>query len=301
MMDITEQETAGEKMYLLAIETTGPQLSVATIDEEGKVREEKADEGFNHLTNLMPLIDKITKENALAPEDAAAIAVSRGPGSFTGIRIGVSTARALAQALGLKAVAVPTLESFVYHAPEFKGAICPIFDARRSQVYGGAYAWCDSGERIEGETGCTGSEGEKTGTGRAYGRGADDALMQKTADGRAYMTLVPGGAYTFDEYIGLLKEALVKAGIKEIMAFGDGMRPCGERFKEFAASEGLGFIDARDAEAPAVQSAASVARLGLDLYREGKACSFEELLPDYMRKAEAERKLEEKRAANAGR
>lgn len=261
-------------MYLLAIETTGPQLSVAIIDEQGRVREEKVDEGFNHLTNLMPLIDKITKENGVAPEDAAAIAVSRGPGSFTGIRIGVSTARALAQALGLRAVAVPTLESFVYHAPEFKGAICPIFDARRSQVYGGAYAWCD---------------------------GADDALMQKTADGRAYMTLVPGGAYTFDEYIGLLKEALVKAGIKEIMAFGDGMRPCGERFKEFAASEGLGFIDARDAEAPAVQSAASVARLGLDLYREGKTCSFEELLPDYMRKAEAERKLEEKRAANADR
>ena len=256
-------------MYLLAIETTGPQLSVAVIDEEGNVTCEKADEGFNHLTNLMPLIDKITKENGTDLSEVSAIAVSRGPGSFTGIRIGVSTARALAQALELPCVAVPTLESFAYHAPEFKGAICPIFDARRSQVYGGAFIWTDE---------------------------AGDGV-QKTAGGRGIKALVPGGAYTFDEYAELLAKALKEAGGSEILAFGDGMKPCGERFKEFAAKAGFAFTDAGETQETSVQSAASVARLGLDLYKEGKTCSFDEMLPDYMRKAEAERKLEEKQAA----
>ncbi len=290
-------------MYLLAIETTGPQLSVATIDEEGHVKEEFAPAGFNHLTNLMPLVEKITTEQGLDLQDAAAIAVSRGPGSFTGIRIGVSTARALAQALDLKAVAVPTLEAFLYNVPDFKGAICPIFDARRSQVYGGAFAWADG--REEG----------------------------KCRPGRDYIEVVPAGAYTLDEYLGLLEEGLRKHKISEIVAFGDGMKPYGAKFKTFAEEAGTGFTDATGltdskAEASAtgikaeaasdgghdvaaikdagrqegfaagsVQAAGSVARLGLALYKEGKTCGFAELLPDYMRKAEAERKLEEKQAA----
>ena len=128
-------------MYILAIETTGPHCSVAIIDELGRVKEASSKGTMNHLQFLMPLTKQLLTDCQLQLDDINVIAVSAGPGSFTGIRIGVSSARGLAQVLGCKVTPVETLKAFAYHVPDYKGIICPIFDARRNQVYGGAYAW----------------------------------------------------------------------------------------------------------------------------------------------------------------
>src|SRR5665648_782305 len=122
-------------MYILAIETTGAAASVALINEEGVVTSEETREKLNNLQNLMLMTEKLLDDSKLSIGDVTCIGVSEGPGSFTGIRIGVSTARALSQALNIQIISVPTLKTFVYNIDHYKGIICPIFDARRNQVY----------------------------------------------------------------------------------------------------------------------------------------------------------------------
>lgn len=227
-------------MYILALETTGAHASVAVIDETGCVMEKHSEDVLNHLQYLMPMVQELLSQNGLQLSDMTAIAASRGPGSFTGIRIGVSSARALAQVLGTKTIAVPTLKAFAYNMPEFAGLICPVFDARRSQVYGGAYRWKDG--NIE--------------------------------------EIVKGAPYSIQEF---LEKTEAYGGPR--MFFGDGTRAYAEHFRE----EELAPLEHR------FQSAVSVAHLAKDMLEQGCETDYEELKPDYMRKAEAERKLEEKK------
>lgn len=130
-------------MYLLAIETTGPYASVALMDGKAKIVASKtSEELMNHLKDLMPMIDELLKEAKVEKSELTAVAASVGPGSFTGIRIGVSTARAIAQALDIPCVPVKTLNAFIYQE-KGSGVICPIINARRGQVYGAIF---DRGE-----------------------------------------------------------------------------------------------------------------------------------------------------------
>ena len=128
-------------MYILAIETTGPQASAAIINEKGEVREEISERTLSHLQNLVPMVDSVLKKSALSMDDVDYIAVSQGPGSFTGIRIGVSTGRALAQGANKPLLGIPTLKAFAFNLEDCADLICPIFDARRDQVYAGIYHW----------------------------------------------------------------------------------------------------------------------------------------------------------------
>lgn len=226
-------------MHILALETTGAHASAAIIDEAGRVYEKRSAGVLNHLQCLMPMTQELLTETGTQLRELTAIAASRGPGSFTGIRIGVSSARALAQALRIKTIAVPTLQAFAYNAPEYTGLICPVFDARRSQVYAGAYQWKDG--HIE--------------------------------------EVIKGAPYSIEAFLAQVDEAG-----EERLFFGDGTAAYSSYFKP----------DQLAPEAVRLQSAASVARLSLDLYKRGRSMAYEELKPEYMRKAEAERKLEEK-------
>ena len=126
-------------MYILALESTGPHASVALTDENGNIEEIVNPGRLNHLETMIPMVDQLIKKCGLRLSDVTAVAASRGPGSFTGIRIGVTTARTLAQALGIETIGVPTLNAFCYNQRDFDGLICPVFDARRNQVYTGIY------------------------------------------------------------------------------------------------------------------------------------------------------------------
>lgn len=92
-----------------------------------------------HSERLMPLLDQMLTESGVECEELEAVAVSAGPGSFTGLRIGVATARALAQGLNIPAVGVSTLEALAEAVPAPDALICPLLDARRSQVYTALY------------------------------------------------------------------------------------------------------------------------------------------------------------------
>lgn len=125
-------------MYILALETTGPVGSVAIIDEKKNILSLASTEEMNHLKELMPMAQKIIDKLGISKKEISAVAASSGPGSFTGIRIGVSTARAISQALGIPAIKVETLETFRRFSEKGK-PVAVIFNARRGQVYGAVF------------------------------------------------------------------------------------------------------------------------------------------------------------------
>ena len=89
----------------------------------------------------MPIIDELLDEVEVQIEDVDAFGVCIGPGSFTGIRIGISTAKALAQVGNKPLIGISTLEGLVFNLPYCKGVICPILDAQRDQIYTALYKW----------------------------------------------------------------------------------------------------------------------------------------------------------------
>lgn len=127
-------------MKLLAIDTSGPVCGVAILTEAGIAYECAAVNKLTHSTNLMPMVEAAFAATGLTVQDMDRIAVVTGPGSFTGVRIGVSTAKGLAHGAGKPCVAVDALEAMAAGVGEFSGIICPIQDARAGQVYGAAFS-----------------------------------------------------------------------------------------------------------------------------------------------------------------
>lgn len=122
--------------YILNIETSTKNCSVA-IAKEGKtiVCKEIAEEGYSHAERLHVFIEESLKEAGINYKDLVAIAVSQGPGSYTGLRIGVSAAKGLCFALGIPLIAVDTMQTLAAQAHISDGLIVPMIDARRMEVY----------------------------------------------------------------------------------------------------------------------------------------------------------------------
>lgn len=126
-------------MKLLAIDTSGPVCGVAVLSGGAVVYEASAVNRMTHSVNLLPMIDAACQSAGLTIADMDRLAVVSGPGSFTGVRIGVSTLKGLAHGANKPCVAVDALEAMAAGAGEFAGVICPIQDARAGQVYGAAF------------------------------------------------------------------------------------------------------------------------------------------------------------------
>ena len=269
-------------MYILAIETTGAFASVALLEAEkdaksGRVLEViHGNDRFSHLQNLAPQISAILENNALSIDDMTAIAVSHGPGSFTGIRIGVSTARGLAQMLGIPCIPVSSLEALALRAEEPGCAggddtpeqtpeqtlehtlICPILDARRKQVYGAAYE----------------------------------------LNGGRLICRIPPASLMMTEFLDRLDQEL--AAGQKILFLGDGIDTCGDLIQNWAnTAEQAGRLIAVSyaPKASRYQDAGTVSARGFQLYQEGKSCGYMELQPEYLRMAEAEKKLRDRMKA----
>jgi len=211
-------------MKILTIETTGHFASVALGE-----RQIKNDTDYSHLQEITPMCLKILEEEGVKGTDLDAIAVSRGPGSFTGIRIGMACAKGFAQVWDRPIICVPTLESFAYRKDVSNDEIVvPVFDARRSQVYAAAY--------------CGGK------------------------------ALIEGAAYDIDEFVEKLNS--VSSSQSTVRFFGDGTALIGKE------SEGT-------------QEAYQVLALAEKMFAEGKTDTVFSAEPEYMRLAEAERKLKE--------
>lgn len=125
-------------MYILHIETATNICSVALSKGEELLQCIELSEGLNHTAMLAPMIDQVLKENQLVPSDLIAVSVSSGPGSYTGLRVGSSTAKAMAYSLSIPIIGVPTLLSLAFAASELHPDIdyfLPMLDARRNEVY----------------------------------------------------------------------------------------------------------------------------------------------------------------------
>lgn len=261
-------------MYILAIETTGPQCSVALISGEAAVRSsgsgpdggcrvlgmESSAEALSHLRDLVPLTEKLLSRLHVAKSALSHIAVSAGPGSFTGIRIGVTTARALGQALNLPVIAVPALDAFAYKertanpvgaggaAGDEEPVVCAILNARRGQVYGKIEGW------------------------------------------------LPGCPCMLTDVLEILKspDGPVKKAGRPVLFFGDGIDAYEGRILDELGEAGMEpgrefFFAPKEIR---YQSADAVGRLAFELARAGEGSHYGDVHPDYMRKAEAEQKLE---------
>lgn len=127
--------------YILNIETATKNCSVA-LAKEGKtiLCKEIAEEGYSHAERLHVFIEEIIKEAGINFKDLSAIAVSQGPGSYTGLRIGVSAAKGLCFALDIPLIAVDTLQVLASQASVYRGLIIPMLDARRMEVYSAIFA-----------------------------------------------------------------------------------------------------------------------------------------------------------------
>ena len=127
--------------YILNIETATKNCSVA-LAKEGKtiICKEIAEEGYSHAERLHVFIEAIIKEAGIALKDLSAIAVSQGPGSYTGLRIGVSAAKGLCYALDIPLIAVDTLQALAAQVTISSGLIIPMIDARRMEVYSAIFS-----------------------------------------------------------------------------------------------------------------------------------------------------------------
>lgn len=127
--------------YILNIETATKNCSVA-IAKEGKtiVCKEIAEEGYSHAERLHVFIEEVVAEAGIAINQLAAIAVSQGPGSYTGLRIGVSSAKGLCFALDIPLIAVDTLKALASKVTFSDGLIIPMIDARRMEVYSAIFS-----------------------------------------------------------------------------------------------------------------------------------------------------------------
>jgi len=101
-----------------------------------------------HSEKLMPLVQQLLQELQLTVQDLDAIAVTQGPGSFTGLRIGMATAKGLVQGAGKQLIAVPTLDCLAQNLLHYPGIICPIMNAQKKQVYTALYRGVDKLERL---------------------------------------------------------------------------------------------------------------------------------------------------------
>lgn len=126
-------------MTILAIDTSNFSLGIAVCTENKVLGECITNLKKNHSVRLMPMISQLLDEVEVEPSELKAITVARGPGSYTGVRIGVATAKSMAWALNIPLIGISSLEVLAWNGAYFPGRIVPFFDARRGQVYTGVY------------------------------------------------------------------------------------------------------------------------------------------------------------------
>lgn len=205
-----------------------------------------------HSERLMPLIDALLRESSLEREQLGAIAVAAGPGSFTGIRIGVSTARALSQGLGIPAVGVSTLQALAGAVASPGALICPLLDARRNEVYSALYR-----------------------------RGSEPPRDLE-------MLIAPAAVE-----VSVLT-AKLKRYREPVLFTGEGLTAYGPYL--------LAELESRAILPRAPQrlcSAAWIALYGRTILEKNPGASFQEVLPQYLRRPEAERRLEKEKGGLA--
>lgn len=224
----------------LAIETSGRTGSVALVEDGRVVADETFSHGLQHAAEIVVRIDRLCRERNWRPTDIDEVYVSAGPGSFTGLRIGVTLAKTLAFATGAKLVAVPTVQVLAQNAPPEARHVVIVLDAKRDQIFTARLARSGAGWVCE--------------------------------EGPILDTL----------------QAILSRTPRPVYLIGEGI----PRHEKFLASHDDGVIVTSPATWTA--RAAEVAKLGWEAARAGEFIEPDRLTPIYIRRPEAEEKLDAK-------
>ena len=182
-------------MKIIALETSAVTASVAVTDDERLLAQSFQNSGLTHSATLMPMVSGLLKNTGLTLDEMDVVAVAAGPGSFTGVRIGVAAAKGLAWPGDKPCAPCSTLESMAWQCAHMGGEICAVMDARRNQVYCARFAAEHGGLRRLTED-------------RAMGL---DELIQEVCVSGKPQSLVGDGA-------ALAQRALEEAGLPCILA-----------------------------------------------------------------------------------
>jgi len=134
---------------ILALFTSTPQFGAAALGEDGTLLSEfTTGPGRRNFRGFMPAVDSVIRASGEEPSDLRGIAVAVGPGSFTGLRVGLAAAKGIAHGLGIPVVGIPSLEAVAYMAPESSLPICAILDSRKGELFLGLFERDPSGGLI---------------------------------------------------------------------------------------------------------------------------------------------------------
>jgi tRNA threonylcarbamoyladenosine biosynthesis protein TsaB len=132
-------------MKILAVETSTQAGSVAVVDDEELVSERFVKTPRTHSERLLSAIDDVLEMSGVTLAELDGFAVSLGPGSFTGLRIGLSTVKGLAMATEKPLAGIPTLDVLAQNVPFTSRLVCPMLDARKSQIFAALFRWQEDG------------------------------------------------------------------------------------------------------------------------------------------------------------
>lgn len=246
------------KMRILAIETTGKYGSAAATDDAGQVFCASSRTEMDHLRGIVSLIDEAVRASGAGKGELTHVAASVGPGSFTGIRIGVTTARTISQMLGIPCIGISSLEAMAEGAPARALPsealyVVPVINARRHQTYAAAYEVASDTDSCQ----------------------------------RLLIPVMEEKQYMIEELLGSLEHKLAEHSDSKVYFTGDGIDAYGDIIEELLPAGSYVFAP----EGSRYQNAVSVARLALKKAEAGEVLSYDELMPEYMRLAEAEQRL----------
>jgi len=138
-------------MILLSADTSSSRFSIALLRGGSTIAFFESESINRHSSDLLPQIDRLLKEALCDMSDVDGFCIGLGPGSFTGLRVGVTTIRGLAMALKKPIVGVPSIDALAYNVNSAKGQVCVIIDARQGKVYGRIYSNSEKGLRADGD------------------------------------------------------------------------------------------------------------------------------------------------------
>jgi tRNA threonylcarbamoyladenosine biosynthesis protein TsaB len=130
-------------MLVLALDTSTPVISIAISKRADTLALVSYSRGRSGSAQTLTAVDAALSQAGLKLEDLDAVACATGPGSFTGLRVGIATAQGLAEGRSLLVVGVPTLEAYAHAMKGVEGLLCPMIDARKKEVYVAGYRWED--------------------------------------------------------------------------------------------------------------------------------------------------------------
>ncbi len=243
-------------MYILAVETTGKYGTAAVTDGEGRVWSASSENEMNHLKDIISLCDAAIGDAKISKKDLTHIAASVGPGSFTGIRIGVTTAKTMAQMMDIPCISISSLEAIAVRAldaAKVSGAkyIAAIINARRHQTYAGVWQ-LDAGSE------------------------------------KGYIPVLEEKQYMIEELLQKIED-LEESENSKVLFSGDGI----DAYEDIIADTlKTGAFVLADTEIR-YQNAEEVALIASHKAESGETCSYESLMPEYMRLSEAEQRLKE--------